>query len=106
MTKNKQPFYLILIAGIMLISFSSCQREKTENYPNGKIKSVRQYKWKKPHGTSTWYYINGSKELEVEYKNGEPEGVTTRWHYNGRKESEEMYKGGKRNGASVRWNEQ
>ena len=62
------------MAGTMQISFSYCQREKTENYPNEKIKLVRQYKWKKPHGTTTGYKINGSKKLEVEYKNGEPEG--------------------------------
>ena len=40
---------------------TSCKREKKEYYPDGRLKSVQQYKGKKQQGVSTWYYDNGKK---------------------------------------------
>ncbi|NTW24214.1 MAG: toxin-antitoxin system YwqK family antitoxin [Lentimicrobium sp.] len=100
----KTPFYTLLACFSLFFMTTSCQREKIENFPNGKVKSVQNFKGKKQHGISTWYYENGKKQLETSYKEGELDGFAVRWFINGQKESSEQYKNGKRNGLSVSWN--
>lgn len=100
----KTAFYTILTGIFLILTMTSCKREKIENFPNGKIKSVQNFKGEKQHGTCTWYYENGKKQLETSYNKGELDGLTVRWYFNGQKELSELYKDGKKNGRSVSWN--
>lgn len=88
---------------ILLLAASACQREKTEKYPNGNLRSVQHFKGKKQHGLNTWYYENGKKQLEAEYQEGVLNGRSTRWYQNGAKESVATYRNGLKNGLEVIW---
>ncbi|HLN53474.1 MAG TPA: toxin-antitoxin system YwqK family antitoxin [Lentimicrobium sp.] len=96
---------VLLFTGLifLLITVLSCQRVKESHFPDGTIKSRQEFKGKKEHGISTWYFDNGSKELEMNYHEGVPQGLMTRWYYSGQKELQEQYKEGKKNGPSLRW---
>ncbi|MBL7906705.1 MAG: toxin-antitoxin system YwqK family antitoxin [Bacteroidales bacterium] len=88
---------------VVLLASSACQREKTEKYPNGNLKSVQNFKGKKQHGLNTWYYENGKKQLEAEYRGGVLNGRSTRWYQNGSKESVANYLNGLKNGQETIW---
>ncbi len=93
----------ILLYTSILLLIVACSRTKETLNPDGTIKSRQEYKGKKLHGTSTWYYNNGSKELEIQYKDDQPDGVLLRWYYNGEKESMETFRAGKKNGVAKKW---
>lgn len=100
---NRTSLYILLSA---LIVTTGCQRVKETKYPSGTLKSSQEYKGKKQHGVSTWYFENGNKELEVNYVDDKPHGTTTRWYHGGIKESLDTYVEGKRTGPSRKWDTQ
>ena len=59
-------------------------------YPNGKMKSQRNYKDGKLDGLIFAWHENGQKFWEENYKDGEPEGLGFAWHRNGQKAMEGM----------------
>ena len=64
-------------------------------YPNGKMKSQRNYKDGKLDGLIFAWHENGQKFWEENYKDGEPEGLGFAWHRNGQKAMEGMVENGK-----------
>ena len=59
-------------------------------YPNGKMKSQRNYKDGKLDGLIFAWHENGQKFWEENFKDGEPEGLGFAWHRNGQKAMEGM----------------
>lgn len=81
MMKNLTP--IILITAIALTA-ASCTHTETTNYPDGRIQSVIQYKGKKEHGKTVYYYRNPNiVEMEVEMRNGKRNGEFRRYYKNG-----------------------
>lgn len=79
---NKTPF-ILAIAAIALTAMS-CKHTETTYFPDGRIESVIQYKGKKEHGKTTYYYHSpNTLEIEVEMRNGKRNGEFRRYFTNG-----------------------
>lgn len=62
----------------------SCTHTETTYYPDGRTESVIQYKGKKEHGKTIYYYQSPNiVEMEVEMKNGKRNGEFRRYFMNG-----------------------
>ena len=74
---------IIIISAIALCAVS-CTHTETTRYPDGRIQSVIQYKGKKEHGKTVYYYQNPNiMEMEVEMRNGKRNGEFHRYYKNG-----------------------
>ena len=66
---------LILATAIIALAATSCKHTETTYYPDGRTESVIQYKGKKEHGKTIYYYQNpNTVEMEVEMRNGKRNG--------------------------------
>lgn len=80
MTKR---FYTLIAVIIMMVS-ASCTHTETTYYPDGRKQSTIQYRGKKEHGKTVYYYHRpNSVEIEVEMKNGKRNGEFHRYFENG-----------------------
>ena len=74
-------------------------------YPNGKMKSQRNYKDGVMDGLWTQWHENGQKWIKENYKDGEMDGLQVWYYENGRKHLESSWKDGKENGLWLMWHE-
>ena len=75
---------LILATAIIALAATSCKHTETTYYPDGRTESVIQYKGKKEHGKTIYYYQNPNiVEMEVEMRNGKRNGEFRRYFVNG-----------------------
>lgn len=80
---TKPIFYIVTLTVAFLVS--ACTHTETTYYPDGKTQSVIQYKGKKEHGKTVYFFRNPSNsvEIEVEMKNGKRNGEFRRYFENG-----------------------
>ena len=82
---------IIIIATIALVA-ASCSHTETTLYPDGRVQSVIQYKGKKEHGKTVYYYRNPNiVEIEVEMRNGKRNGEFHRYYKNGQLDTRCVY---------------
>lgn len=72
-------------------------------YPNGVLKSEREYKDGKKCGYGKYYYDNGKLEADYNYKNNERHGICKEYHYSGKLRLVCEYKNGKKQGTEKRY---
>ncbi len=76
--------YNTLVVAIIALLCVGCSHTETTYYPNGKTQSVIQYRGKKEHGKTVYYYQRpNTVEIEVEMKNGRRNGEFRRYFRNG-----------------------
>lgn len=76
--------FIITILAVVAIIFASCTRTETTYYPDGRTQSIIQYKGKKEHGKTVYFYHSpNTVEMEVEMKNGKRNGEFRRYFENG-----------------------
>jgi antitoxin component YwqK of YwqJK toxin-antitoxin module len=76
--------YSIWIVAIVALICAGCTHTETTYYPDGRTQSVIQYRGKKEHGKTVYYYQNPNiVEMEVEMKNGKRNGEFRRYYVNG-----------------------
>ena len=62
----------------------SCTHTETTYYPDGRTQSIIQYRGKKEHGKTVYFYRSPNiVEMEVEMKNGKRNGEFRRYFING-----------------------
>lgn len=76
--------YSFIIAAFAILLMTACTHTETTYYPDGRTQSVIQYKGKKEHGKSIYYFHSpNTVEIEMEMKNGKRNGEFRRYHVNG-----------------------
>ena len=80
---TKPIFYIVTLTVSFLVS--ACTHTETTYYPDGKTQSIIQYRGKKEHGKTVYFFRNpnNSVEIEVEMKNGKRNGEFRRYFENG-----------------------
>ena len=74
---------IILVAAAAML-LAACTHTETTQYPSGRVQSVIQYKGKKEHGKTIYYYDTPNiVEMEVEMRNGKRNGEFHRYYRNG-----------------------
>jgi len=82
--KMMKKIRLLIISAIAALTLFSCTHTETTYYPDGRTQSIIQYKGKKEHGKTVYFYQNPNiVEIEVEMKNGKRNGVFRRYFKNG-----------------------
>ena len=80
----------------LLVLAVGCSREvKKEYYPDGKLKSVLNYKKGKLEGIAKYYYENGNLKERVNYRKGKRERTGTIYYETGELKGERSYEDGK-----------
>ena len=75
--------YSIWIVAIVALLCAGCTHTETTYYPDGRTQSIIQYKGKKEHGKTVYFYHSpNSVEMEVEMKNGKRNGEFRRYFKN------------------------
>lgn len=73
---------ILVTAAAMLLA--ACTHTETTQYPSGRVQSVIQYKGKKEHGRTTYFYrMPNTVEMEIDMKNGKRNGEFRRYYENG-----------------------
>ncbi|MBK6966941.1 MAG: hypothetical protein IPH20_24325 [Bacteroidales bacterium] len=79
----KTPTFHLLFITLLSRLLLACQREKIENYPDGKLKSVQQFKGKNSTESQPGIMKTVKKQLEAEYSedklNGKSVQVACQW---------------------------
>jgi antitoxin component YwqK of YwqJK toxin-antitoxin module len=92
---RKRAVLTLLI--VLLFAAAGCSREvKKEYYPDGKLKSVLNYKKGKLEGIALYYYQNGQLKERVNYRKGKRERTGTTYYESGKLKEEITYVDGKR----------
>ena len=78
---------------------------ETTYYPDGTLKSERDFWEGQKQGRWASYYPDGSQETELRYREGQPFGTWTRWYENGKKRSEVTYAEGDELPEATFWHE-
>ncbi len=100
---RKRAVLTLLI--VLLFAAAGCSREvKKEYYPDGKLKSVLNYKKGKLEGIALYYYQNGQLKERVNYRKGKRERTGTTYYESGKLKEEINYVDGKRESIK-RYNE-
>jgi len=88
------------LAVVALVFFAlsvGCSREvEKEYYPNGKLKSVLNYKKGQLEGIALYYYENGELKERVNYRKGKRERTGTTYYESGTLKEEITYENGMR----------
>lgn len=72
------------VVGVVALLAASCSHTETTYYPDGSKQSVIQYRGKKEHGKTVYFYQRpNTVEMEVEMKNGKRNGEFNRYFKNG-----------------------
>lgn len=94
--------YIILIVAIFALVCSACTHTETTYYPDGRTQSVIQYRGKKEHGKTIYYYRSpNTVEIEVEMRNGKRNGEFHRYFENGLLDTYCVYKNDSIEGVEV-----
>ena len=93
-----------LVAAILLLFVCAvgCSREvEKEYYPNGKLKSVLNYKKGQLEGIALYYYENGTLKERVNYRKGKRERTGTTYYETGKLKEEITYVNGMRENVKL-----
>lgn len=72
------------IIAVTLLTVASCTHTETTYYPDGSTESVIQYRGKKEHGKTVYFYRSpNTVEMEVEMRDGKRNGEFRRYFKNG-----------------------
>jgi len=88
---------ITLVAVVLCLSLlaMSCSRQvEKEYYPNGKLKSVLNYKKGQLEGIALYYYENGNLQERVNYRKGKRERTGTTYYESGKLKEEITYENG------------
>ncbi len=97
---RKRSVLTLLI--VLLFVAAGCSREvKKEYYPDGKLKSVLNYKKGKLEGIALYYYQSGNLKERVNYRKGKRERTGTTYYESGKLKEEIHYVDGKREGIKL-----
>jgi antitoxin component YwqK of YwqJK toxin-antitoxin module len=92
---RKQTLATLLV--VFFVLAVGCSREThKEHYPNGKLKSVLNYKKGQPEGIALYYYENGTLKERVNYRKGKRERTGTTYYESGKLKEEISYVNGER----------
>lgn len=81
---TKRNFPIIAITSALMLLTTACIHEETTYYPDGATQSIIQYKGKKEHGRTTYFYHKpNTVEIEIDMKNGKRNGEFRRYFING-----------------------
>ncbi len=72
-------------------------------YPNGKLKSIVNYKDNKKIGVSQTFYASGEKQYEIPYKNGEKHGLIKWFYKSGQLYRLTQFENGVKNGKQFKY---
>jgi len=87
---------------VLLFAAAGCSREvKKEYYPDGKLKSVLNYKKGQLEGIALYYYQNGQLKERVNYRRGKRERTGTTYYESGKLKEEINYVDGKRKSVKL-----
>ncbi|MCK5256606.1 MAG: toxin-antitoxin system YwqK family antitoxin, partial [Deltaproteobacteria bacterium] len=102
---NRKGALLTLLVFLLVLA-AGCSREvKKEYYPDGKLKSVHNYKKGELEGIAIFYHPNGSLKERANYRKGKRERITTTYYESGKLKGEISYVNGKREGITKLYNE-
>jgi len=87
----------------VLLFFTACSGVKTENWPNGNIKSEITTLHNQRNGPAKYWYEDGTLQMECTYKNNRLEGSLIRYYLKGFKEEQQKYKNDSLNGPGLFW---
>ena len=93
-----------LVAAVLLLFVCGvgCSREvEKEYYPNGKLKSVLNYKKGQLEGIALYYYENGTLKERVNYRKGKRERTGTTYYESGKLKEEITYVNGMRENVKL-----
>lgn len=77
-------FFHIIVLTVIALTVVSCKHTETTYYPDGSVQSIIQYRGKKEHGKTVYFFQNPNiVEIEVEMKNGKRNGEFRRYFKNG-----------------------
>ena len=94
--------YNILVVAIIALLCSGCSHTETTYYPDGNKQSVIQYRGKKEHGKTIYFYRRpNTVEIEVEMKNGKRNGEFHRYFKNGQLDTYCIYENDSIEGLEV-----
>ena len=82
---------LIISLSLLIFLFSSCTKTIEEYYPNGRLKSRIEYRFKKEHGKALYYDEHHRLYIEVTMKRGKKHGDFYKYHFNGKVETQAFY---------------
>jgi len=93
---------LATLLTVFLVLAVGCSREvQKEYYPNGKLKSVLNYKKGQLQGIALYYYENGILKERVNYRKGKRERTGTTYYESGKLKEEISYVNGKREAVKL-----
>lgn len=94
--------YSIWIVAIVALLCAGCKHTETTYFPDGRTQSIIQYKGKKEHGKTLYFYHSpNTVEIEVEMKNGKRNGEFRRYFNNGLLDTYCVYKNDSIEGVEV-----
>lgn len=94
--------FIISILAVIALASTSCTHTETTLYPDGRTQSVIQYRGKKEHGKTVYFYRNPNiPEIEVEMKNGKRNGEFKRYFLNGQLDTYCVYENDSIEGVEV-----
>jgi antitoxin component YwqK of YwqJK toxin-antitoxin module len=94
--------FIIAILAVVAMVLVSCTHTETTYYPDGRTQSIIQYRGKKEHGKTVYFYRNpNTVEIEVEMKNGKRNGEFRRYFINGLLDTYCVYKNDSIEGVEV-----
>ena len=94
---------IVAVAALILfVCAVGCSREvEKEYYPNGKLKSVLNYKKGQLEGIALYYYENGVLKERVNYRKGKRERTGTTYYESGKLKEEITYVNGMRENVKL-----
>ncbi|WP_298771644.1 FISUMP domain-containing protein [uncultured Fibrobacter sp.] len=105
MNKLNLPAHPAIAAGTLIAALllSACEDVRTEEYPNGKIRSQATYVKDKKEGPEKVFYENGNLKRESIYKEDRREGISKEYFEDGTLEAEYTYVNGYIEGPVTRY---
>jgi antitoxin component YwqK of YwqJK toxin-antitoxin module len=95
MMKRQRTLFAVVIC-LSLLAVSCSRKVEKEYYPNGKLKSVLNYKKDRLEGIALYYYENGNLKERVNYRKGKRERTGTTYYESGKLKEEITYDNGER----------
>jgi len=93
MMKTQRTLLAVVIC-LSLLAVSCSRKVEKEYYPNGKMKSVLNYKNGQLEGIALYYHENGNLKERVNYRRGKRERTGTTYYESGKLKEEITYEDG------------
>jgi len=91
---NRQRSFVVLVMCLAFLAVSCSRKVEKEYYPNGKLKSVLNYKKGQLEGIALYYHENGNLKERVNYRKGKRERTGTTYYESGKLKEEITYEDG------------